>query len=200
MIIGVDPSLTSTGVVILSDTGEFLGAAQIPSSNALRMDVRCQKIAEGVCSTAWGVRDCTPWRFYIEEPGGQLKGAAQDCRTLFWFIVQAAMKLNADGPRVPHVDIYATAPASLKKYMTGRGNATPADKCAAVMTRWMHLLPEKYQVNADAKGGIAKFKDLFDGMGLAQMGLTHLTGEGTSWQKEAAGKLKIIATGEESAA
>lgn len=186
MIIGIDPSLTSTGVVILSDAGDYLAAAQIPSSNAEPMHVRCRSIARRALAVASSHEDCA-WHVYIEEPGGELKGAAQDCRTLFWFLVEELV-----GWKYARVEVYATAPSSLKKYMTGRGNATPADKCSAVMARWMHLLPEEFHVSADTKGGIAKFKDLYDGLGLAQLGLTHQTGQGTAPQKEVAGKLKVI--------
>lgn len=198
MIIGIDPSLTSTGVVILSDAGEYLAAAQIPSSNAERMDVRCKSIAKRVCDTlAPFIGRGEPVGVYIEYPGGNLKGPAQNLLVAYWYIIDEFSRRVMEY----RLSIYAVAPQALTKYITGRGNATPADKCAAVMSRWMHLLPEQYQVSAEFKGGIAKHKDLFDGMGLAQLGLTHRTGAGTVWQKEVAGKLTaIIGLAEESAA
>lgn len=191
MIIGIDPSLTSTGVVVLSDAGEFLAAAQILSSNAERMDVRCRSIAKRVCDVLGdfiGGAHSGRVAVYIEYPGGNLKGPAQNLLVLYWYIVdEFARRIREE-----RLSIHATAPASLKKFITGRGVATPADKCAAVMSRWMHLLPEKYQVSAETKGGIAKYADLFDGLALAQLGLTHLTGAGTAWQKEVAAKLTAI--------
>lgn len=200
MIVGIDPSLTSTGVVVLSDAGEFLAAAQIPSSNVERMDVRCRSIAKRVCDVLGdfvGGAHSGRVAVYIEYPGGNLKGPAQNLLVLYWYIVDEFARRVEEG----RLSVHATAPASLKKFITGRGVATPADKCAAVMSRWMHLLPAEFQVSADSKGGIAKYKDLFDGMGLAQMGLTHQTGQGTVAQKEAAGKLTaIVAPAREGAA
>ncbi len=196
MLIGIDPSLTSTGVVILSDAGEYLAAAQIPSSNAERMDVRCRSIAGRVRETLvefisgpHGKRVSV----YIEYPGGNLKGPAQNLLVLYWYIIEEFARRIV----LSELSIYAVAPQALTKYITSRGTANGADKCAAVMSRWMHLLPEQYQVSADSKGGIERFKDLFDGMGLAQLGLTHQTGQGTAWQKEVAGKLTVIVDAEE---
>lgn len=191
MIVGIDPSLTSTGVVILSDTGDYLAAAQIPSSNAERMDVRCRSIAKRVCDTLGpfiGGPHSDRVSAYIEYPGGNLKGPAQNLLVAYWYIIDEFTRRVLEH----NLSIYAVAPQGLTKYITSRGNAKAADKCAAVMSRWMHLLPEQYQVSADTKGGIGKYADLFDGMGLAQLGLTHQTGQGTAWQKEVAGKLNVI--------
>lgn len=202
MIVGIDPSLTSTGVVVLSDTGEVLGAAQVPSGPGAALHVRLREIAESVACVIWRSRDGRalgtagfpdgppPRRLqvFVEEPGGALKGAAQDCRTLFWFIVE---QLCTEG--WCDVSVYSIAPATLCKFITGRGNAKADDKCAAVMKRWMHLLPEEFHVSPESKGGVGRCKDLFDGMGLAQAGLVYLTGEGTVAQKSALkGKVRVI--------
>lgn len=198
MIIGIDPSLTSSGVVILSDAGEYLAAVQIPSSNAERMDVRCRSIAKRVCDTLGpfiGGPHGDRVNVYIEYPGGNLKGPAQNLLVAYWYIIDEFTRRVEEG----RLGIYAVSPQGLTKYITSRGNAKAVDKCAAVMSRWMHLLPEQYHVSADSKGGIGKYADLFDGMGLAQLGLTHQTGQGTAWQKEAAAKVNAIVPRSEAA-
>lgn len=198
MLIGIDPSLTSTGVVVLSDTGEYLAAAQIASSNAERMDVRCRSIAKRACDVLAdfiGGPASERVSVYVEYPGGNLKGPAQNLLVAYWYIIDEFSRRVTE----ERLSIHAVAPQALTKYITSRGNAKKEDKCASIMARWMHLLPEQYQVSADAKGGITRFADLFDGLGLAQLGLTHLTGVGTAWQKEVAGKLTAIITPEQPA-
>ena len=203
MIVGIDPSLTSTGVVVLDDAGGFLGAAQVPSGPGEALHVRLRAIAESVENVIWQSRDGRwlgaagfsdgpppiPLYVFVEEPGGALKGAAQDCRTLFWFIAEQLCREDEGW----ETSLHSIAPATLTKFITGRGNATAQDKCAAVMARWMHLLPEEFHVSPEQKGGVARCKDLFDGLALAQAGLVYLTGEGTVAQKATlAGKVKKI--------
>ena len=187
MIVGIDPSLTSTGVVVLDDTGAFLGAAQIPSGPGEALHRRLRKIARDVdMAICRADDDSLVVSVFMEEPGGALKGAAQDCRTLFWFIAEELC-------RGENVTLCSISPSTLTKFITGRGNATAQDKCAAVMSRWMYILPEEFHVSPEQKGGVGRLKDLFDGMGLAQAGLTHLTGEGTVVQIAAlSGKVKRI--------
>lgn len=171
MIKGIDPSMTSSGVVVLSDSGEYIDSAQIPSTSGELISRRLGAIVKcivAVCPLSEG-DSCD---VFIEEPAGELRGPAQDLRTLFWMIVDEFDSLRNQGMSI---SLYTVSPNTLKKFLTGRGNAGPPDKCLAVMNKYMSLFPEKYRVSVESTGGILKYADLYDGMGLAQLGLAYLT-------------------------
>lgn len=196
VICGLDPSLTSTGVCVYNPSDENgVSISHVAQISGIHKDChvgeRCERIARQVineiCSS--GVIDaCETIEVFIEEPGGMLQGTAQDLRTLFWAIVR-----HIEAEKFIYPTIYSVAPATLKKMLTGRGNCKPEDKAYAVLTKLKHMIPEKYVVSDETKGGIMKFKDAFDGIGLAALGECYLGGgDYTKMQRESVAKVKKL--------
>ena len=188
VICGIDPSLSSTGVCIYDTQSRKTSVAQIDGHHKdCHVGARCERIAaaviDAICKPP--MEDCMTLDVFIEQPGGMLQGPAQDLRTLYWAIIR-----HLEMEKFIYPTIFPVAPATLKKWLTGRGNARPEDKAYAVLTKLRHLLPEEYVVSDETKGGISKFKDAYDAVALAALGECRLgEGEYSKAQVEAVKKV-----------
>lgn len=190
--VGIDPSLSSTGVCVFDTETMQTFVAQIDGHHKdCHVGERCHRIAWAVdefISRTIGDAVLDGYHVFIEEPAGLLQGPAQDLRVLYWDIVRVL-----EGCPFGVCTIYPVPPTTLKKHLTGRGNCKPEDKCFAVLTKLNHLLPQEYVVSDESKGGISKFKDAFDAVGLAALGHCYLGGDGyTKAQKDCLGKIKAL--------
>ena len=131
VIIGIDPSLTGTGVA----TAEGLHTiTSKPSDTTLTgRRARLTTIVHELDSIVLGVK---PWRFertpnliVIEAPSLAQKSQAGtlDRNGLWWLLVDRLHTLG-----IPVVEV---TPSTLKKFATGKGNATKPDMRMALYQR-----------------------------------------------------------------
>ena len=188
MIIGIDPSMTNTGLCILSQDGQFLGADQIASDPTAPIHIRCRGIAHNILAVCSRHEDCA-WGVFCEEPGGDLKGNAGDLRALFWFIVDELC-----GWEHAVVNVYSISAKGLTKFITGNGNSKAGDKAYAISKEWMYLLPAEFHATDRTKPkGLMRWADLWDALALCNVGRQYLQlEEGTTAQQEALQKVKRI--------
>jgi hypothetical protein len=191
-IIGIDPSLASTGLAIFKPEKRVIHyCCQIDGHVGKHPGDRCEQIAQhAISSFSCHIYDETETdiTLIIEEPSGQLQGYAQDLRTLYWAIIRHMEGECEDTG--DNIVIYPVAPNTLKKFLSGRGNCSPEDKALAVITKYKQYIQDEYVVSSDTKGGLMKYKDLYDAIGLALLGDCLLGGEGyTKLQHEALNKV-----------
>lgn len=124
MVIGIDPSLTATGVCILHE-----GNAQLVTIHSYPGDdlERITEIAEAINDLVSKIRQ--PAAACIEGLShGSHNGKAAERAALHYFI---RAKLRARS-----IPVYAVAPASLKKFITGGGKAEKSTIVREVYKRW----------------------------------------------------------------
>lgn len=154
MILGIDPSLTSTGLALVDD-GEVIATANIKSTGkrgATYDDwmARIDKVHAEVYAVLneWGSERLIELAV-IESPShGSKFGNPHERAGLWWRIYSDLTK-----HRVP---IKTLAPKSRAKFITGSGNADKTEVLAAARERW---------------GEIANH-DIADAVGLAMWGET----------------------------
>lgn len=124
---GIDPSLTSSGVVTYdTETGARTVASFSSSpdkgtiaSRLQRVQTLALKVVDAAC--AGGVPD----RVAIEGPAfSSSMGKSWDRAALWWFVVQTAISRGCEVIEIP--------PPSLKRYGTGKGNAGKDEVLLAV--------------------------------------------------------------------
>jgi Holliday junction resolvasome RuvABC endonuclease subunit len=191
-IVGIDPSLSSSGVCVFNTDTMETHVAQIDGHhNDCHLGERCRRIAAAVnhqISSSQLLDACDRVEVFIENPAGALRGFAQDLPVLYWAII-----MELEGEKFLYPTIYPVASATLKKFVCGRGNAKPEDKVVAVLNKYSHMLPEQYVVSPETKGGMMAFKDLYDAVGLAALGHCYLGGDGyTKAQVESLAKIKPL--------
>lgn len=139
-VVGVDLSLTSAGVAVVSETsrGLLLNAEVFKSSPVktgplgkngkptetlrdryTRMRDHSQTIIHHL-STA----DLAVFEGLINAPGG----GAQDRTALWWIVVGACMRRN--------VPVAVASPPAMKRVITGKGNADKVEVALAVQKLW----------------------------------------------------------------
>ena len=145
-VIGVDASLTATGVAIISpDTAPFadpdpdapmraeLGTfGSRPTTDTIRdRSRRHHHLAREVCDLAGiGTADLV----VIEAPSyGSRDGHAWDRAHVWWMIVDHALTHS--------VPVISVPPARVKKFATGKGNADKTTVAIAVARLWPDVMP-----------------------------------------------------------
>lgn len=141
-VVGVDPSLTATGVA----TGD--GATTVATAAAgKQLSARAARIARIVQLLEVAIElaqplPAGPVLVVVEGPSfGQLRQAGEHQRAGLWWAIAAS--LLAAGHQVVEVP-----PATLKKAATGKGNATKADMRVAWLQRAGEDLRDDNQVDA----------------------------------------------------
>lgn len=192
LIIGIDPSFSSTGFCVYDPEQQQAYLAQISKPReGNHVGNRCRSIANEVGEqiVRSGLVDaCDTIHVFIENPAGALRGWAQDLPVLYWAII---MGLEAE--KFLYTNIYPVASATLKKFLTGRGNCRPEDKALAVLRNYEHLIPEEMLVGPEKKGGLLAKKDAYDALGLAVLGHCFLSPVGfTKAQQESVKKVASL--------
>jgi crossover junction endodeoxyribonuclease RuvC len=167
-VVGLDLSLTSTGVVVLTNAGDILSAGAIqPKARGMR---RLDEILKAI-------RGCGPWD---ADQGGLwvLEG---------YGFASSRVAASAElGGLVKH-DLWAgnqqmliVPPSTLKKFTTGKGNSQKDEMRLAVFKRW---------------GFEHKANDVVDAYALARVGLAFRGWDDrlTKEQREALAKLEVEA-------
>lgn len=158
-IIGIDPSLTSTGVAVIDPaTGVTLHRVQSKGRKDASLTERDHRLRDLANRIYQHIQ--TPDLVVIESPAySNSLGSMHDRSGLWWLTVR---HLHAD-----HIPVLEVPPTTRAKYATGRGNAGKDEVLASVIRRYPHT---------DVTGN-----DVADALTLAAIG-ARLTGwplEGT---------------------
>ena len=174
IIIGLDPSVSCTGVVVRAgDTTRWM-----------LVDPRKLKLSDPgrQMYIAAAVRDfCLPDEYtdvlcVIEGIGGHLLGNARIAVSLHHFI--RAWNGSHSVKRGARVNVLAVAGTRLKKFITGKGNAEKGQVGAAIQKRWGREL-----------GGDSLPEHVLDAFALMKFGEMRLLGDNCAapqWQKDIA--------------
>jgi crossover junction endodeoxyribonuclease RuvC len=166
-VIGLDLSLTSTGMVVLSNTPPFVTAKAITvkTRGAERLNDIWEAIAwvyEEDCKRRWGkdlwvLEGYAFGRNHKAAELGELGG-----------VVKRGLWLN-------HQEMLIVPPSTHKQFITGKGNSQKDEVRLGVYKRW---------------GFEHKSNDVVDAYGLAQIGLAHRGyGDLTAKQREVMAKM-----------
>ncbi|GAA3441033.1 Holliday junction endonuclease [Planomonospora venezuelensis] len=131
-VLGVDPSLTATGIAHPDGHTERVTCGDLRGTGRLAW----------ICSAVMGPVTTGVDLVVIEGPSyGSMSGAGHhEAAGLWWLIAY-----HLDGRGVPYAVI---PPSSLKKYASGKGNATKADMRMALFQRTGMDLRDDNQVDA----------------------------------------------------
>lgn len=150
-IVGLDLSLTSTGVASITDGDITVRRVQSKGRKDATLHERRDRLADLAAAITEHAQDAT--LVVIEGPSfGQHRQSGQHDRAGLWWLV---VDLLAEVTRVVEVP-----PASRSKYATGKGNASKDAVLAAVVRRYLAV---------DVTGN-----DEADALILAAMGARHL--------------------------
>lgn len=121
-ILGIDPSLTATGLAV-AQNGQWVKLEVL--SNKLRGHERMQYITESIARYVekMGNNDLV----VMEGPSYNSTGRSTHELAGLWWLIRHMLW------RYAHVKVVVIAPALRAKYATGKGNAGKADVLAAVM-------------------------------------------------------------------
>jgi len=150
LVAGLDLSLTSTGVALISDTLCItLRRVQSKGSRIDTLDQRWMRLAtltDDVCSAVVSLG--VPQLVVVEGPSYHSTGAGTHDRSGFWWLVVDRLAAITDVAEVP--------PASRTKYLVGKGNASKDEVLAAAVRRYRDV-----DITCN---------DVADAVGLAAMG------------------------------
>lgn len=162
-VVGVDISLSSTGVAVLGCTPSdewTVHTFTVPTAAHARTPAgqldRMNQIAATVAET------CADADVVVVE-GGAFAAKTAHAHTLAgcWWVVYSRIVRRCEHP------VVVVPPSTLKKYVTGRGNASKLEVALAVAKMW----PDAELPNSDRA----------DALGLASLG-THLMDLPVPWQ------------------
>ena len=173
LAVGIDPSLTCTAMVCLPG----VGPVPLRFSKGDNLS-RVIKYARMVSRELWGAMELhselSNVVVCIEAPHANLKGNSLWLLPLFWRIMEELLEYS-------NAAVYSVAPATLKKFATGKGNAKKTMVGQAVERHWGTELPAEFFTDDEA-----------DAFALAKMArcIINPGGDWTAYQSECAGKLK----------
>lgn len=161
VVVGIDPSLTSTGLVAVAG-GSVLGLKRVRvkpmgserSDSHKRMRAIVAEVGEFIASsTAAAAAIRAKVSVGIEGPAFMSRHGSPHERAGLWWLIFDDLHDRGLTP-------FIVPPNSLKKYATGRGNASKDEVLAAVVRRYS---------DADVTGN-----DVADALTIAAMGARHL--------------------------
>ena len=177
LIIGIDPSLTSTGIVVLRD-GKVELAVTTKNKPALGTIDRVRLIYERIVDIQENLSDGEKWQapdlIVIEGFSYGSKGRSVfDIAYLGWRIREELERLRTED-NIPWLEV---PPSQLKKFATGQGNANKEIILQQVYKRWGVEFSDNNQADAYV---------------LAQIGRAYLGGmdDLTAFQQEVIANLK----------
>lgn len=152
-VVGLDLSLTSTGVAVVTDRGRVaVGRVRSEGKRSDSIRARSERLDSIACEVFAQARLAN--LVVVERQIGQSTGSTHDRSGLWWQVVGELC-------RVP-VPVVAVVPQHMKIYLTGRGTKVGKDETlAAAIKRYGHLVDLSNNDEAEA-------------LGLAAMGARHL--------------------------
>lgn len=138
-IVGIDLSLTGTGIATVGNSVNVLTLKSKGNANAT-LDERALRLHNLTLDVV--TRAVFGDTVVIEQPAyGQTGGSHHDRSGLWWLVVDAL---------IPEVDrLIEVTPQTVKKYATGKGNASKDEVVIAVTRRYPHI-PVANNNEADA--------------------------------------------------
>lgn len=137
--IGIDPSLTGTGIVCLNKEGEIVGQELIKTTNKLEIEDRLELINDRIqdlMDDEYQIRYTDGYKHnvivYIEGLSFGAKGDAimQLAGLHYYLRIQLRNKSRSD------LNYEIIPPTTLKKFITGKGNAKKELMLLQVYKRW----------------------------------------------------------------
>lgn len=123
-VVGVDPSISSTGVAFVSPGG--VGVVRVKSSNAgQELDDRLRRMRRQVLGVIDAVDVVEPALIVIEGPAFGKNNAQTHMLAGFWWLLVHGLQKVAP--------LAVVQPPTLKKFATGRGNAAKDEVLAAAV-------------------------------------------------------------------
>lgn len=142
IFMGIDPSLSGTGVVLLNDEGEVLDRGSYCSSKDLEHTGRFEEIAEFVEGFINDWIHAAEFYVMIEAPSFQSKGPTITLAQLNGYIAGRVRRLTPN--------VYQLPPMSLKKFFTMSGKATKTQMQRAASNKYGFDCKDNNQVDAFA--------------------------------------------------
>jgi crossover junction endodeoxyribonuclease RuvC len=129
LVVGLDPSLTSTGMAVVSEGNLATRALSSKGKAADSLYTRHERLADLAGRIGVEVWDFAPQLVVIEAPAfSRLNGHQHDRSGLWWLVVH---RLRQDG-----VPVLEVPPNVRAKYATGKGNAGKDEVVIAVTRRY----------------------------------------------------------------
>jgi Holliday junction resolvasome RuvABC endonuclease subunit len=155
IIVGIDPSLTNTGIAIL-EHGEPIRLARygFPGHNGASYQARSRRVRKQVHDVT---HHCLGADLVVieEHPYAIRLSASEFDRSGLWHGIYG----NLDHAKIP---IAVVANTTAKKWITGKGNAPKSDIMPIINDWYADWIP--YPIESD---------DIADALGLAAMGAHH---------------------------
>lgn len=127
--VGLDLSLTSTGVAIIhNDVATVRRITSKPKPKATTAD-QAERLDALVSEIVSAIPSSDDTKVAVEGPSFASSGSAAHILGGLWWLVRHAL-------RVEGLDVTVVAPSSVKKYATGSGNAPKDQVLAAVVRRY----------------------------------------------------------------
>jgi crossover junction endodeoxyribonuclease RuvC len=152
VIIGLDLSLTSTGIVAVDEGGGIAQRRLRPKLDGIEL---LDFIVQTVANTTSPILGIGADLVVMEGPAFGAKGSAFHQLAGLWWIVRHRLWAL-------HIPVAVASPSELKKYATGKGNAGKDEVLACAVRRFP-------QVPADVLNN-----DIADALWVAAMGARHL--------------------------
>ena len=126
-VMGLDLSLTGTGIALIGDSGIRTGLLTSKGTKADTLEDRFTRLQTIVNQ----IRAHAPENalIVVEGPSFASVGGAHHDRSGLWWLVVAQLQLD-------HYTVVTVPPTVLKKYVTGKGNASKDDVLLAVDRRY----------------------------------------------------------------
>ena len=142
IIIGIDPSLTSTGLCVMSKQGELLETYAVNSrfNGVKRLQDIKNKLVEKCCHNHNAIDKAIT--VFIEGYSYGSKNGREELGEL-----GGVIRLMLYEQKIPFIDI---APTSLKKYTTGKGMGDKVAMAIGVLKSWGKDFPTTDQTDAYA--------------------------------------------------
>lgn len=128
--VGLDLSLTSTGVAIIH--GDVVTVQRVTSkgTKGATSEQQVERLLDIVGRIIALVPDSDATKIAVEGPSYGSTGSAAHILGGLWWLVRAAFR---------DADIVVVPPGTVKKYATGRGNAGKDEVLAAVVRRYFNV-------------------------------------------------------------
>lgn len=149
-VVGVDPSISSTGVAVISS---YVAVTRVQSKpGGQDLDDRLQRMRRQVLAVLEAMAVVEPSLIVIEGPAFGKNNAQTHMLAGFWWLLVHGLQKVAP--------IAVVQPPTLKKFATGRGNA-PKDEVLAAAVRGFPEIAVKGNDEADALALAAMGADRF---------------------------------------
>lgn len=128
--IGIDPSLTGTGIVVLDDQGNVLDKACVKTKAGVRIEDRFQEIIFGIWEMIHLYQASHTLKVFIEGLSFGSKSASMlELAGLHYFLRHYLL-------HTLHAGFSVIPPQSLKKWVCGKGNVKKEQMLLQTYKRW----------------------------------------------------------------